>query len=140
MALSSLVTLALTGLGIAAAAHLTVTSSGIHVTTVQRCSDATLSVHVNPTGFSLGTGKAAVRVTNFPAACDGLTVEVVVANGAGTQLATGSATCSGSPCVIPTGTYTATSATGASVLVGSWGLPASWDSACNTVWIFMNCS
>jgi hypothetical protein len=137
---SALAAVALTGLGVAAAAQLAVTGSGHAIFADQRCSDATLSVHVSPTGFSIGTGKSAVQITNFPAACNGLTVDVVVANGAGGSLATGSATCSGSPCTIPTTGYTATAPTSASVLVGSWGVPASWDSTCTTLWIFMTCS
>lgn len=137
---SALAALALGGLGVAAAAQLAVTGSGHAIFTDQRCSDATLSVHVSPTGFSIGTGKSAVQITNFPAACNGLTVDVVLAGGSGTSLATGSATCAGSPCTIPTTGYTGTAPTSASVLVGAWGVPASWDSTCTTLWIFMTCS
>jgi len=132
--------LAVAGIGIASAAHLTVTSANLYVTSASRCTNATLSVHVSPTGFSFGQNKSAVQITNFPAACFGRTTQVAVSNAAGALIASGSATCSAATCTIATGSYTAPSATGAHVLVSTWGVPASWDSTCTVIFIFMTCT
>ena len=115
---------------VASAAQLTVSSSTIGVYSATRCSSATLSVHVNPTGLSVGQNKSAVRITNFPAACFGRATQVAVSNASGALIASGSATCSAAACTIATGSYNAPSATGAHVLVSTWGVPASWDSVC----------
>jgi hypothetical protein len=133
--------LVIAAVSVASAAQLTVSSSAVGVYSATRCSSATLSVHVNPTGFSFGQNKSAVRITNFPAACFGQTTQVTVSNSAGTAIASGSATCSAAACTIATGTYNAPSATGAHVLVSTWGVPASWDSVCTVVFgIFMTCT
>jgi hypothetical protein len=98
-------------------------------------------VHVNPTGLSLGQNKSAVQIDNVPAACFGKAFQVTVANGSGTAIATGSATCSAAACTITTGTYTAPSAATAHVLADTWGIPASWDSTCTVILGFlMNCT
>ncbi len=129
-----------TGLALASAAYLTVTSSDLAVFSAERCSSATLSVHVNPTGFSFGQNKSAIQITNFPAECFGQTTQVAVSNAAGTLLASGSAVCGAATCTIATGTYNAPSVTDAHVLVSTWGVPASWDSTCTPILIFMICS
>ena len=133
--------LAVAAVSVASAAQLNVSSSTIGVFTDARCSSATLSVHVNPTGFSFGQNKSAVRITNFPAACFGRTTQVAVSNASGTLIASGSATCSAAACTIATGSYNAPAATGAHVLVSTWGVPASWDSVCTVIFgIFMTCT
>lgn len=139
--------LLLVGAGIASAAQLGVTAQNRHVETLARCSTTLFSVHVNPTGFSIGLNKTAVRITNYPAACNGRTVLVGVSNGAGTLLASGTATCSASPCVITTGSYNATQVTRAHVVtstvtpLSTQGKSASWDSVCTVfLGIFMTCT
>ncbi len=131
--------LLMTGLGLASATHLTVSSTGMSVFSDAPCSTATLSVHVSPTGttYLWQYNKSAVSIVNYPAACDGATVQVVVANSSGTALATGSGTCNSPSCTISTGSYNATNAANASVLVSTWGVAASWDSVC-TVGGFLN--
>jgi hypothetical protein len=118
-------------LSVVSAAQLTVSSSAIGVYSAARCSSATLSVHVNPTGSTfMNYNKTAVRITNYPASCNGMSVTVAVSNSAGALLATGTATCGASPCIITTGSYPALQAAGADVLIATWGVPASWDSVC----------
>jgi hypothetical protein len=109
-----------------------VSSSAVGVFSAARCSSATLSVHVNPTGttYLWQYNKTAVRIVNYPSACNGQEVEVTVSNASGTALASGSATCSAPACTITTGSYNAPSAANASVLIATWGVPASWDSVC----------
>jgi hypothetical protein len=129
--------LAVGALSVASAAQLTVSSSAVGVFSDTRCNSATLSVHVSPTGWSIGQNKSAVQITNFPDACFTRTTEVAVTNSAGTLIASGSATCGTTTCTITTGNYNATSATDAHVLVSTWGVPASWDSTCTIVLGFL---
>jgi hypothetical protein len=140
-ALVALELLAVATLSVASATQLTVSSSAIGAYSAARCSSATLSVHVSPTGWSIGQNKTAVQITNFPDVCFGGTTEVAVTNSAGTLIASGSATCSTTTCTIPTGSYNAPSATDAHVLVSTWGVPANWDSTCTVILGFlMNCT
>jgi hypothetical protein len=123
--------LVVAAVSVASAAQMTVSSSAVGVYSATRCSSATLSVHVNPTGTTwFNQTKSAVRITNYPAVCNGSVVNVAVSAASGALLASGSATCGASPCVIPTGSYNAVSAADASVLISTWGVPASWDSVC----------
>ncbi len=123
--------LVLLGLSASSASQLAVTTNRLATFSASRCTNTTMSVHVSPTGVVwFDQNKSAVQITNYPAGCNGQTVEVAVSNSTGTLLASGSATCSTSPCVIPTGTYNAMNAADGSVLISTWGVPASWDSVC----------
>ncbi len=128
------------GIGIASAANLTVTSAGLVVYSAARCSSATLSVHVDPTGWSLAGNKSAIQITNVPAECFTKPFQVAITDGAGTAIATGNATCSTATCSISTSSYDPTSAAHAYVLADTWGIPASWDSTCTVIWFLMDCT
>ena len=139
--LAAVLAAGLGGLGVANAAHVVVRTHDDLTAAMSRCSTATLSVHVSPTGLSFSQDKTAVQITNYPAACYGLTVQVGVSNSAGTLLTSGSATCSAATCVIATGTYTAPQVTKSHVLAGTWGMTSSWDSTCTVILGFiMTCT
>ncbi len=138
--LAAAVALAIALLATGSAAQLNVNTHVIDTFSAARCSGTTLSAHTSPTGFNFSTNRNAVQITNYPAACNGLTVNVDVRNGAGTQLATGSATCSGSPCVISTTTYNVTAPSDMHVQAGSWGMPTNWDTTCSRILFWYTCT
>ncbi len=136
--LAALGVLALGGLALGSAAHLTVTATDRGIFFAEPCTFDTVTVGVSPTG--IGATKTAVAVTNFPSSCYGNTVQVTVANAAGTQLATGSGTCSAASCTITTGSYDAPSVTQTHLLVSTWGVPSTWGTTCYHIIFFWWCS
>ena len=118
--------LVLLGLSASSASQLTVTTTSIATFTDSRCTNATMSVHVDPTGQTSWWqyNKTAVRIVNFPTSCNGSSVAVTVTNGAGGAIASGTATCN-SPTVHDRDRYRTTprTAAGVSMLAATWGVP-----------------
>jgi hypothetical protein len=129
---AALATLVLLGLSASSASQLSVTSSRVAVFSATRCTNTTMSVHVDPIGQTSWWqhNKTAVKIFNYPASCNGSSVDITVTNGAGAAIASGTATCNSPTCTISTGSYDASTAAGVSMLAATWGLPSSWDSVC----------
>lgn len=122
---------------LAAASQLAVDSPDLSAFSQEPCTHGPLSVRVQPAGF--GANRSAVQITNVPSGCFGNTFQVGVSNSSGTLLTSGSAVCSSANCVISTGSYNAPSVADAHVLAATWGVPATWDSACYYIIFFWYC-
>lgn len=124
----ALVTLSVAGLAAANAAQLTVTSSGVAVASAARCTNGPVAITGGATHS--GTSYSSVSVAGLASACSGKSVTVTVYNLSGTALWTGTGLASTVPfditTVAPTLPYTSTAVTGVALLVGTWGVPATW--------------
>ncbi len=125
------VALGLSGLAVADATQLTVTSNRLFLQDASRCTNATIAT----TGFRSGGGGTTwnrVRLVGVPTACAGLPIALTVYRtsfwGTTTTLATGTGTAaSGTVDVAVAPNYSSTQVTGVALLIGGWGVPTTWS-------------
>jgi hypothetical protein len=121
---------AVVGLAVADAAQLNVSGTGLVVGSESRCTNGPIAT--TPATLVTWTTFSAVSLAGLTG-CDGLAVQITVFGSTGNSIVTGSGTAGADPLVISTGNYDAATVTGVALLVGTWGVPATWTSpACTT--------
>lgn len=140
-ALAASLTAAVAVVTVASAAQLPVFSPDHQTASATPCTTLTL-----PTAFA-GTMTAGnytqVQISGIPAACNDLTVNLVVYGAAGLQLATGTGTTGATgTATITTTSYRGVSAKGVALLVNTWGVRTTWTAppyytciATNNQWV-----
>jgi len=121
---SGIVAVACLGLAIADAAQLAVGGGGLFASTLARCSNGPVAIAGGAT--HTGSRYTSVSLTNLAAACSGKAVQVTVYDATGAALATGTGTAGTAPFDVTTTAFVSTAATGVAILVGTWGVPATW--------------
>jgi hypothetical protein len=119
-----LVALGITGLAVANASQLTVTSGKIVLQSAARCTNATIAT----TGGSAHVGSTftSVQFSSVAAACAGLAAQVTVYDAAGTAIATGSGTAAAGSFDVATTSFAYSAVAGVAVLFDTWGVPTTW--------------
>jgi hypothetical protein len=120
------------GLAVASASQLTVTSAPLVLQNTSRCTEGPIVVVPEPLG-SGNDRRDAVTLWNVPLACAGLPVSLVLYRSTGNVLVTGIGDVPPSPGIFPitfpitTATYRVDRVSGVALLIGTWGIPATWS-------------
>ena len=124
---SGLVATAVVGLAIADAAQISVSGSGLLVASESRCTDGPVSVVIG--AGSGNTTRYPVTVQNVAPLCANLAVSLVLYRSDGTSEATGTGTvpAGGGSFTVTTTGYNRSDVTGVALLIGTWGVPATWN-------------
>lgn len=124
---SGFVALSVIGLAIADAAQLNVSNAGVALGNASRCTNGPITVVMGP-----GTGNTlrySVTLSSVSAACANLPVNVVLyrSNGSSEATGTGTVPAAGGTFDITTTGYRRNNVSGAALLIGTWGVPATWS-------------
>ena len=125
VAWGTLTAITLVGIAAASAAQLGLGGSGPGAFQDTKCTTASVATEGGAT--HTGANYTSVELTDIPASCVGLDVEVVVYDSSGNSIATGTGTVTTAPMDVTTTTYNINNAAGVALLVDTWGVPTTWD-------------
>jgi hypothetical protein len=119
--------LAIAGISQADAAQLPVTTTTqVKEYTLSKCASAALGSAVAGTSANEGAEYSSVEVSEIPAACEGLPLDMTLHSADGTVLASGSGTTSGAATIVATGTYDHASVSAVIARIDGWLFSTTW--------------